>query len=283
LRKELELLAVEPLNRLIEKEHPVDNPVFEFSKMTSKGKDQKTEKKVPKKDPPNASSLLDRTGDDDFESLETDTKTDTISTMKLLRNKLTRAKGGKFGTIRSRFTYKYAVNSTAGANLAVATAVGPASVSEWTALQALYDEVIIHGGEIRFFTSFDTGNGVPAMGVISFDPLNSGVYASVAAQCDASQHLLFRMDTTASTNTNTTSVPVSHATHGLWSFRWKIPTLKSARATSAGTVVSGEWSATTDSSSTYGFLKTFIENNAGGAKVYATGIVYLDMSLRSRS
>jgi len=167
--------------------------------------------------------------------------------------------------------------STSTANTANTTVipVEPANSSEFSALSGLFAECKVHGGRLHYTVSASAGN-VAQFSVFAFDPMNSTALSGVANGVEYSQFDLrgLNPDTALAS-------PTPVAQKGYYTFHFKV--LKgSARSSSAATVFQSEWSATTDASDTYGFLKPYVPALGAGVTTTIVYVLELDISFRSR-
>jgi hypothetical protein len=179
-------------------------------------------------------------------------------------------------------TLSFRQTMVSSANTAYTTVVSlnPAMSSEFAGLAALYDEMICDGGHFDFIAHttavISAGN---LWGAIGMDPVNYGVYTSVSNACDTTQHTLFPIIVNLGPSVVQPIGPLRHR------FAWTLPKGKPARSSggSNDAVFSGEWSATSDASDTYGFLKPYLEAGATGVITNVSGFVFLNCRFRSRT
>jgi hypothetical protein len=183
---------------------------------------------------------------------------------------------------RGNLVFRFDLTSAAGGGINATIPVQPSLSSEYSALKSLYDEVKVTGGEVHYLvTTVGNSTAVGRFMGITYDPVDSGMYSSVAGTLEAQQHKLTSVSTATSSNLIT---PNSTVGSGLWHFSFRVPTGAPARSVSVGTTqFSGEWASTTDSSDTWGFVKPFVE--LGGAALLTTlsGYCIMHAEFRSRT
>jgi len=174
--------------------------------------------------------------------------------------------------------------TTVSSNYTTVFAVAPVNSSEFVSLAALYDECIVDGGFLDFShvqISYPTS---PAMApsVIVFDPDNNSVLGSYLNGWQHTQKIHYHRPVygNAATATGIASWPTSRT--GTMKFEWVTPP-QSARVAADATVFGHDWSSTTDTNATYGFLKPFLSTGGTSEQSTFQGVVGLHMRFRSRS
>jgi len=188
---------------------------------------------------------------------------------------------GKFAPISVNLYNKFTSVSAAGGGINLYIAAQPSNSGEWSSFAALYDEVKVTGVAIDFNIAVGSGSGTPlAYGCMSYDPVDSTSYGSVAAAMASSQNMVFAV------NEGTTSVvtPFPETKSGLWHFAAKVPKRGAARSSIIGTsAFSGEWGSTRDTADTWGFFRPYIEAAGGSVLTTLSGFVTLRCHFRNRA
>jgi hypothetical protein len=188
-------------------------------------------------------------------------------------------RGQKLTPIRTRITFKVSQSSsTATANTA-AIALRPAASADFADLAFVYELVKVHGGLLRYNVVISgAAPTIPSLAVIAYDPVSNAVFASAAAACEASQHSLMCV---AGALTYASAFPLSVTPSGLETFMFKVPVGPDVSNTSGTSNVTGHWADTRDDDN-WGYLKPFIEAQGISTLTVLTGIVYMDVTFRSR-
>ncbi len=222
---------------------------------------------------------------------ETDDKKDGKKVdVPLTINKMLMGRGGRgvrLKTLRTKIAYLF--SNTGAVNTAFTTVVPvqPSATTSWSQFAAVYEEVIVHGGVVKFNVSV-TGTGTDPLGsnqlfAISYNPLNSSAATSIAASCEFSQSQLFGVDNiTTNTVANGVFGCLPARPNGLFEFKFTVPKGKTARSASASSTFSGEWSNTNDGSDVYGWVCPYASAPGANNTWSMYGVIIMDVSFRSR-
>jgi len=189
--------------------------------------------------------------------------------------------GGKYITqgIKIILTQRLTQRSAAASAYTTVVSLAPSNSTEWTGWSNEFDEMICD--KIVFKYTVTTAGVVfndNVFGAMAYDPLNAGVLSSVANVMESAQSVMFPFvsGTGASSAQGTTDTKMR-------SFVMKVPKGRSARTTAVATNVSGEWSATSDTSDTYGFMKPFFEPGPSLGITSVCGMLFFHCRFRSRT
>ncbi len=222
---------------------------------------------------------------DTKKDVKTETPAPTLQINKLLMGR--GGKGMKLKTLRTKLAYSF--NNTGSVNTAFSTVVPvqPSAGTSWSSFAAIYEEVIVHGGVVKFNVSV-TGSGTDPLGsnqmfAIAYNPMVSTAATSIAALQEFSQAALYGCDNiTTNTTANGVFGCLPSSKHGLYEFRFKVPKGKSARSASAASTFSGEWSNTNDGSDVYGWVSPYASSPGANNTWSMYGVIIMDVSFRSR-
>lgn len=187
---------------------------------------------------------------------------------------------GRLKPISVKLSYRVTLASSANTAFNTVQSVAPSLAGDFAGYAALYDEVIVDGGHFHFMAhctvAVPSGN---LWGGMAYDPVNFGVYTSVAQICDAAQQIHFPFVASLGPSIITPLGPLMHT------FHWKVPKGKPARISGSSntTNFSGEWSATSDANDSYGFLKPYFEAGPTGVITNVSGFVTLNCRFRMRT
>lgn len=223
--------------------------------------------------------------DDDFVTLETGIN-DTKMPMPVLTSKasMSRAMGlAKSGDIRkgvsATLTARLTQRSGASAAFNTVTSLTPSSCGEFSTFATLFDEMIVDKVVFKFVVAA-TGAVFAdnVFGALAFDPLNNGAYTSVAGACEAQRHVLFPFF-----NTIGTGLGALNGEAKMHTFSMPIPKAGSGRSAAAAANFSGQWSATTDTSDVYGYMKPYFEAGPASGVTTCNGFLFYHCRFRMRS
>jgi hypothetical protein len=176
---------------------------------------------------------------------------------------------------------------TGAANTAY-TSVTPLQVSngnDYTSFTNLFDEVKLNSIDIDYLDSYelttDTSTGSAKFFAWAYDPVNSGVYGSTAAVCEAEQHRLGAI------------LPgyTQYPPPGLGGIktcklpRWHIRIKAGAQTNPSisNEVATGLWHATTDSNAIDGYLKPYVPALGSGNIYHLRMLIRFNVTFRSRT
>jgi hypothetical protein len=183
---------------------------------------------------------------------------------------------GKLRPLTTTIVYRSTTNGTASTFYAPVIPVEPASAAEFSSLITLYDECKVNGIKVAYSVEGNAALSTGTKSVVAYAPTDAVALASVVAGCEYQQHKL----TSAASSSNTVA-PLSVTSSGLWEFTPTLLKGASARSSATATNFEGEWSATSDTADTYGYLKWAIDA-VGGVTITLDAVVYLTVSFRSR-
>lgn len=176
---------------------------------------------------------------------------------------------------------RYTITSGAGSALNTVAGIVPSLSSEFSSLAQLYDEMKVNSVTVQFSVqSSGTVVNTQTYGVLVYDPVDAGVYSSVAAASVAYRRVVFavRAPTTVALVT-----PDSTTNFGSHVLQARVPGGESARSVTSGSLLfSGEWSDTLDTA-VYGYLKPYVEALGGTAVTQLSGIIMYHCSFRCRT
>jgi hypothetical protein len=157
--------------------------------------------------------------------------------------------------------------TTNGSGIAAGTvSVDPTTVSEASALDTLWSECRVLGGDLQF----SVFGGAVGQFVLAYDPASNTALTSTVNGCQFAQHKLFVSDSSLSSGATATF----HEGKS-WSFPFQVP-----KGIKEGTTVGADqWSASGTSTS-YGSVNIY-----GSGAISSTliqGILYLNLEYRSR-
>jgi len=187
---------------------------------------------------------------------------------------------GKMKPISATMVQRWSFASSATSAYNTVLSIAPSASADWTQFAAVYDEVICDGGHVDFIAHttavIQAGN---LWGGMAYDPVNFGVYTTIADVATGAQHKIFPLVVNLGPSVVQPIGPLQHK------FAWKVPKGRSARITGSSntTNLSGEWGATSDASDSYGFLKPYFEAGTTGVVTNLSGFVYLNCRFRSRT
>ncbi len=198
-----------------------------------------------------------------------------------------RAPMGKMKTLRTKIAYLF--NNTGSTNTAFSTVipVQPSATTSWSQFAAVYEEVKVLGGKVKFNVSV-TGSGTDPLGsnqlfAVAYNPLVSTAATSIASLCEFSQSKLFGCDNiTTNTPSNGVFGCVPSTPSGLYDFDFRVPKGGSARSSSASSTFSGEWSNTNDGSDVYGWVSPYASAPGANNTWTMYGVIIMDVLFRSR-
>jgi len=178
-------------------------------------------------------------------------------------------------------TQRLTQRSIAATAYSIVVSLAPANSTEFGFWADVFDEMICD--KVVFKYTVTTAGAVVQdnlFGAMGFDPLNSTVYSGLAAACNTDQSVLFPFVNGLGIGTG----PQCNVDTKMRQFVMKITRgQKPGRTTSASTNVSGEWSATSDSADTYGFLKPYFEAGTTGVITSVCGVLFFHCRFRSRT
>jgi len=163
----------------------------------------------------------------------------------------------------------YSGTTTAATTYTTVIPMSPSDSTEFSAIQALYDELItdaidvlfVFGTEVAFTTQ------APAIWGIAYDPISSAALSSTAGIVQHSQHKVWGMGTGTSAFETT-----PRCTNGDALFRWRIVVPRGdARSTASTAIFGHSWSSTSDTGDIYGYLKPYWKS------IGATGTIGFEM------
>lgn len=194
--------------------------------------------------------------------------------------------------MRLRIPYSFAVSCAAGGLCnSVSSVLADANSLEWAGIAALYDEYKVHGGEVAWGATYQTppgANSVDAMHcVIGYDPVDGGVLSGVRAGTELGQHQLKTAQATGPSATTSAGVSMSfgHASGEPYRFKFETQPVTAFAASSSAVVLAvGSWKIINASGSNQpdGYLKFYGTSDNANPVTCFDGIVYLDVSFRSR-
>jgi len=187
--------------------------------------------------------------------------------------------------IKTRLAWGGSITSSANTALTTVINVDPSTSAEFTNFVSLFDEVKVVGGVMHF--DFVSSGGTPTFvdTALGYDPVNLGVYTSVAEVLVAQQNTgPLKLETAVATAVLNGPSVVGRT--GYWQFPFEVPKGPSAVSTNsaaANQVVTGMWSATGQTPMIYGFIKPYIQG--AGSSVVVTMFYYMviDVLFRTRT
>lgn len=228
---------------------------------------------------------------DDIEDPDGKTPVPAIPRPAMALDRLRASGALKLKKLRSMFAV--AANNIVGAAATTITtvlSVSPGNVSEWSSLQALYDECKCLGGVLHFKimrSAAATPSTLPVCAGVCYDPMNSSVLAQLEVVFTHSQHMSFGVPQSAAGSAAATpgepSLPLPTAKSGFYSFRFKCPAGGAQRNVGSADVVTGQWTDTVASTADYGFLKFYVDAGPTGESYAIRYVLMLDIEFRSRS
>jgi len=211
-----------------------------------------------------------------------------------LRSLLHAMGGGKrpkLNNLRTKISVSGTLNGSSGTAITTVINVRPAAYSEFASFAALFDEFKVHGGMLHF-NIWATGQNAVVVGndaAFGYDPVDNGVYASVAGVLVSSQHIgpiqaLSVTDSSVPSTGARTAAPSATSKHGFWGFPFKCPKQPQFVPNNSQQVMTGEWCDTNISSSLgdYGYLKPYV-TSAGSTTATVSYYLVLDIEFRSRT
>jgi len=163
----------------------------------------------------------------------------------------------------------------------------PSDAPEFASLANVWDECIVDGFTYIFSSSCNLtpGGAFANAQVIAWDPINSTALGSVVNGLQHQHHFLWNLPSCAAgaSGPNVFPSPQPMTKNGFYTWKWKLPKGAGARSTQSATVYSGEWSDTSSTSTTYGYLKPYLPALGSGVTVYVTGYLFYHLRFRSRS
>jgi hypothetical protein len=178
-----------------------------------------------------------------------------------------------------------AFTTTAGTTYNTVIPVQPSNATEWSALTALYDEVICDGGDFMFVLGQELAytTVLPTIDGVCYDPLSPAVITSSVNVAQHSQHFMWGQGISANVNN-----PVSMTKDGLHHLRFRTPKTTARTASvadgGAGTAAFGkEWASTSDTSDTWGFIKPYLKANGATGTQGCEWILMLHCRFRCRT
>lgn len=203
-----------------------------------------------------------------------------------------RASGGlKLKKLRSKFAVAPTnISGSTATVISTVVSVSAGNVSEWSSLQALYDEVKVLGGQLHFKimrSAGSTSSTLPVCGTVSYDPMNSAALAGLEVAYTHTQHMEFGVPQSAAGITATLPgdpcMPVPVNRNGMYCFKFKCPEGGAQRNVGATDVCTGTWVDTVQTTADWGFLKFYVDAGPAGESYAIRYVLVLDMELRSRS
>jgi hypothetical protein len=191
---------------------------------------------------------------------------------------------GKLEEFRVRLPIEYQVTTTANTTYTQPIVLTPSDSGEWTALAALYDEIIVDSGDVKFSVVQTAAGGTltPNLWVLAYDPISSAALGSLANGVQHSQHFVWGMSTAGAASVNLLSVPTCVTKNGLFDFRWRTPK-GTARLAATPAQFGHDWSSTGETGDIYGYLKPHFKAMGGSTVFVWSAIVTLHCRVRSRS
>jgi len=187
--------------------------------------------------------------------------------------------------IKTRLAWGSSITSSSNTALTTVINVDPSLSAEFTNFVSLFDEVKVVGGVIHF--DFVSSGGTPTFVDIAlgYDPVNLGVYGSVAEVLVAQQNTgPLKLETAVATAVLNGPSVVNRT--GYWNFPFEIPKGPSAVSTNsaaANQVVTGMWAATGQTPMIYGFIKPYIQGAGTSVVVTMYYYVVIDVLFRTRT
>ncbi len=188
-----------------------------------------------------------------------------------------RAGGRKQETIPFRLPYITSFTTAAGAPYNVVIPMQPSAASEWSALSALYDEVIIDRIRVRWIDATETTytTQTPQIWVFAYDPIDNSAISSLTNGLQHSQNYCWGKSVN-----QVSQDPMSQTSSGLHT--WDITVPRGTARSATNTAVFGhEWSSLGDPNDFYGFIKPYL--NVLGNTGTTTFVVYIEYYGRFRS
>lgn len=201
-----------------------------------------------------------------------------------MRGRKKGGKKGKGGAAVYRTKVVSNISSTSGSNSAnsVALFLKPNDFTEISSLRIVFDEVKILGGVIKFdvynnsSTAISSAAGLSAIG---YSPSDPGNYSSAASLCNLQQSLYFDYVGGQST----TGGSQAFAKDGLFHFKFKIPKKGISIDPQSVNQVAGAWCNILSTTASYGVIQLYIPATGTTSVTQTTGIMELDVALRTRA
>ncbi len=207
-------------------------------------------------------------------------KTEVVAALRLLRGLGMPRRGGakKLEEVRVRLPLFFSGATTAGTTYSTIIAVQPASSSQWSALSALYDEMIVDSGDMHLVLGVETAytTTAPVIWGVAFDPLDGTALTSTTQLVAHTQHFIWGQG-----NATFNATPMAVNLHGLHHFHWRTPT-GGARASGNPTLFGHEWSSTAETDN-YGYIKPYWKSIGATGTTGFEMVIYLHCRFRSRT
>ncbi len=190
---------------------------------------------------------------------------------------------GKLKPLRIVLPVSVTLNNNAANTLSGVLPIDLTASSEWTNLQALYDEYRFVSGVFKFSCVVSSANAVTAdsMPVFAWDPVDSTVLTNTRNGCELFHHQLYAMPNVSGANGVVTDGKP-------YVFKWQTKLGNEAIAISAAGAVSstpGMWKSLPSAGSNFapdGYMKTYWSNANAGTTAAIVGIMYYTVDCRSR-
>jgi hypothetical protein len=184
--------------------------------------------------------------------------------------------------IRLTLPFSFSLANTGVGLCTAVLQIDPSISTEWTSLQALYDEYKMHGFRCEYaLISSCVGSTADSMLVLAWDPVDATALTSVRNGCELTHHKLHALPNVSGANgTLANGTPLK--------FSVSIRNQESLTISSTGQVTGspGSWKnlPTSGSIGSYdGALKVYNVNSGGNGVAQVVGILYMDISFRSRT
>lgn len=201
-----------------------------------------------------------------------------------MRGRKKGGKKGKGGAAVYRTKVVSNITSTSGSNAAnsVALLLKPNDFTEITSLRIVFDEVKILGGVVKFDVYNNSGAAISSaagLSAIGYSPSDPGNYSSAAAVCNLQQSLYFDYVGGQATTGGSQAVTKD----GLFHFKFKIPKRGVSIDPQSVNQVAGAWCNILSTTASYGVIQLYVPATGTATVTQLSGIMELDVALRTRA
>jgi hypothetical protein len=211
----------------------------------------------------------------DGNSADGKSKAAVKSPLMSIGTRITNSLGKNMPNLRIRLVRTGFLTTSANTMLQGAVAVQPDQTSEWSSIIALYNQVRVVKCHVKFFVGVTVGaTASPGQCGVVYDPSNNSTLAAAVNAAEYSQHKVFVV--------GTSTFPLMETKDGFLTFDLTVPPGSLGGVASSVNLASSEWSPTSASAVTYGYVKWFLPAFGATVVPVVSSLFYMDCEFRQR-